>query len=197
MLMSFSSTITIPGLTGGPNGESVEDADVVLFTPTTTGENTAGNFTFYFDGSDVELNVPSEDIIGLHEFADGSLGITTRGNLNVTGLAQGRDEDVHRYTGTFGSDTAGSWTLYFDGSDLGLTASGDDLDGVTFENDIDLLFSTKAAYSQAGGAGDDEDVSRFTGTYGDTTSGTASLELDLSTLGIDPVVDVDGLHVGS
>ncbi len=195
ILMSFASTITVPGLTGGPSGESVEDTDIVLFTPTSTGDNTAGGFSFYFDGSDVELDVSSEDIVGLYEFGDGSLAISTRGNLDATGIATGRDEDVHRFTGTFGANTAGTWSLYFDGSDVGLSASGDDLNGISFDNDIDLLFSTRESYSAAGGAGDDEDISRFTGTYGDTTSGTATLELDLSTLGIDPAVDVDGLHL--
>lgn len=195
VLLSYSSTLTVPGLAGGPAGQSVEDADVILFTPTSTGNATAGSFSFHFDGSDVGLDTSSEDIVGLHEYGDGSLAISTTGNLDVTGVAQGRDEDVHRFTGTFGSATAGSWSLVFDGSDVGLTASGDDLDGVAFADDTDLLFSTKGSYAAAGGAGDDEDISRFVGTFGDTTSGTASLERDLSTLGIDPAVDVDALHL--
>jgi uncharacterized protein YjiK len=196
VLMSFSSTLAVPGLTGGPSGESVEDRDAVLFTPTSTGEVTAGSFSFVFDGSDVGLDTTSEDIGGLYEFADGSWGISTTGTFSVAGVAEGGDEDVHRFTGTFGSDTSGSWALVFDGSDVGLTSSAEELDGVSFLDGADLLFSTKGAYSAAGSAGDDEDVSRFVGTFGEATSGTASLELDVSTLGIDPAVDVDGLHVG-
>ncbi|HSJ28742.1 MAG TPA: Ig-like domain-containing protein, partial [Acidimicrobiia bacterium] len=195
VLMSFSSTLDVPGLVGGPAGESVEDRDVVVFTPSLTGEVTAGSFSFVFDGSDVGLDTTSEDIGGLYEFADGSWGISTSGSLNVAGVAQGGDEDVHRFTGTFGSVTSGSWALVFDGSDVGLTESSEELDGVSFLADAGLLFSTAGSYSAAGGAGDDEDVSRFVGTFGEATSGSASVELDVSTLGIDPAVDVDGLHV--
>jgi hypothetical protein len=195
VLMSYSSTLTVPGLTGGPNGESVDENDVFLFTPTSTGDTTAGSLSFYFDGSDVGLDTSGEDIVGLHEFTDGSLGISTGSSPTVPGLSGIRDEDVIRFTGAYGSATSGAWSLYFDGSDVGFTTSGDDLDAISFHNDIDLLFSTKHAYSAAGGAGDDEDISRFVGTYGDPTSGSVTLEVDLSTFGIDPAVDVDGLAV--
>ena len=76
ILMSYSSTITVPGLTAGPAGETVDDTDLFVFTPTTTGDTTAGSFSFYFDGSDVGLDTSGEDIIGVHEFADSSIAIT-------------------------------------------------------------------------------------------------------------------------
>ena len=80
-------------------------------------------------------------------------------------------------------------------SDVGFANSGaEDLGAITFDNGVDLLFSTAGTYSAAGGAGDDEDVSRFTGTFGTATSGSALLILDLSALGIDPSEDIDGLH---
>ncbi len=196
VLMSFSSDGTvIPGMTGGPEGELVDESDVFLFTPTSVGDTTAGTFTFYFDGSDVDLTSSGEDVDGLHEFADGSLGISTTGNVTVGVLPSGGDEDVHRFTGTFGAATSGTWSLDFDGSDVGLTASGDDLDGVAFDNDTDMVFSTSGTYSAAGGSGDNEDVSRFVGTFGGATSGTASLEQDLSALGIDPAADVDAVSL--
>ena len=50
ILMSFNQPIDIPGLTGGPNGISIDDSDVVRFTPTSTGGNTSGSFEFVFDG---------------------------------------------------------------------------------------------------------------------------------------------------
>jgi len=198
VLISYSSdNMVIPGLTGGPNGEVVGDSDVFLFTPTSVGENTAGSFSFYFAGGDVGLTTSGEDIDGLHEFADGSLGISTTGSITVGALPEGGDEDVHRFTGTFGSPTSGSWALYFDGSDVGMTTSEDDVNAVSFDDDVDMLFSTTGTYAAAGGSGDDEDISRFVGTFGNTTTGTASLEFDLSTLGIDPAADVDGLHYGT
>jgi hypothetical protein len=194
ILMSFSSALTVPGITGGPNGELVEESDVFLFTPTSTGDNTAGAFSFYFDGSDVGLDSTSEDVVGLYEFSDGSLGISTSGSPSGAGIPASRDEDVLRFSGVFGFDTIGTWTLYFDGSDAGLGNSGDDLDAITFAANTDMLFSTKSPFTTSQGTADDEDVLRFTGTYGLPTIGTINLETVLSTLGIDPTVDLDGLH---
>ena len=57
----------------------------------------------------------------------------------------------------------------------------------------DLLFSTAGTYGAAGGSGEDEDLSRFVGTFGASTSGTASLILDLSALGISTSEGIDGI----
>ena len=96
-----------------------------------------------------------------------------------------RDEDIMLFSATqFGSTTAGTFSMYFDGSDVGFSNSGgEDLGAITFENGVDLLFSTVGSYSASGGSGADEDVSRFSGTFGASTSGSASLVLDLSALG--------------
>ena len=55
--------------------------------------------------------------------------------------------------------------------------------------------STNGTYSGAGSTGDDEDISTFTGTFGAQTSGTATVTLDLSSLGISTGEDVDGVSV--
>ena len=73
------------------------------------------------------------------------------------------------------------------------TSSSEDLNAATFDLAGDLLFSTVGSWSASGGAGADEDVGRFTGTFGAATSGSASLELDLSALGISTSEDIDGL----
>ena len=44
-----------------------------------------------------------------------------------------------------------------------------------------------------GGGGEDEDVGRFSGTFGSSTSGSASLEFDFSALGIPTGEDIDAL----
>jgi hypothetical protein len=197
VLMSFSSAVSIPGLTGGPDGTTIDDSDVILFSPINTGEDTAGSFSFFLDGSDMDLTANGEDIDGLYEFSDGTLGISTTGSIRVGALASGGDEDVHLFTpATTGSVTTGAWTtVHFDGSDIGLTSSGDDLSAISFDFNGDLLYSTVGTNSTPGS--DDEDIDRFAGSYGPTTSGTATLELDLSSLGIDPSADVDAVHIGT
>jgi PKD repeat protein len=195
ILMSFNSTSTsVPGLTGGPNGLAVEDSDVVLFTPSQLGSSTSGSFSFYFDGSDVGLTSNGEDIDGIHENADGSLSISTLGANSASGLAKGKDEDVITISLTStGSNTAGSWSFTFDGSDVGFgTSSSEDLSAISFDGG-DLLFSTQGNFSASGASGADEDAGRFSGNFGTATSGSVVLELDLSTLGIDTSEDIDGI----
>lgn len=194
MLMSFNSgSFSVPGLTGGPAGTTVEDSDIVLFTPTSLGATTAGSFSFYFDGSDVGLTTNGEDIDGLHENADGSLSISVLVSASVPGVSA-QDEDVFTIALTStGSSTAGTWSMTFDGSDVGFsTTTSEDLDAVAFEAGA-LLFSTLGDFNGAGASGADEDIGRFTGTFGGSTAGSAALELDLSALGIATGEDVDGL----
>ncbi|MBK7878305.1 MAG: PKD domain-containing protein [Planctomycetes bacterium] len=195
ILMSFdSATFAVTGLTGGPSGTTVENHDIVLFTPTTTGASTSGTFSFYLDGSDVGLTTNAESIDGIFEFPDGALGLSTTGNPGLTGLTGLADEDVVRFAGTFGSVTSGTWSYYFDGSDVGFSDSNnEDLDAIGFLSATETLFSTLGVFSAAGTSGDGIDVGRFTGTYGTTTTGTAVLQLDLSTLGIATSANVDGL----
>ena len=70
ILMSLdSATSTVPGLTGGPNGTTVEDSDVILFTGT-TGPATSGSFSFHFDGNRVAYDF-------LNQFAAFSLVLNT------------------------------------------------------------------------------------------------------------------------
>lgn len=196
ILFSYSRPISIPGLTGGPDGTTVDDSDIVLFTPVTTGDDTQGAFAFFLDGSDVGLTGNGEDIDGVHEYADGTLAISTRGSVTV-GALSGRDEDIQLFApSSTGAATEGTWvTIHFDGSDIGLTASADDLDAISFEPSGDLLYSTTGTNTVPGS--DDEDINRFVGTFGPDTNGVATVELDTSVFGIDPGNDVDALQSGS
>ena len=189
VLMSYSGTLSVPGLTGGPSGTTVTENDVFIFHPTSTGDVTAGTFSFYFDGSDVGLSGTGGDIDGLFELPDGSLGIST-----VSGSGGADDSDIRTFTGTFGAATTGTWSMYFDGSDIGLTAGGDDVNAASTVGPTELMYSTTDTNNTPGSP--DEDVNRFTGTFGPTTSGTATVELDMSTFGIVTSNDIDGLHHG-
>ena len=194
LVLSFNAATTIPGLTGGPNGTSIDDSDLVIFTPTSLGASTAGSFSFVFDGSDVGMTTNGEDIDGVYEFPDGGLAISTLGSASVNGLGSIRDEDAIFFAATgYGSTTTGSFSMQFDGSDVGFsTSSGEDIWGVSFDG-ADMYFCTAGDWSASGAAGADEDVGVFTGVYGAATSGSAVLELDLSALGIATGEDLDGL----
>lgn len=171
ILLSVDAAVTLPG-TG-----AITDADIVLFTPTTTGATTAGSYTLYFDGSDVGLTTSGEDIDGLAFAPDGRLLVSVFTSAAVTGVAKALDEDLMAFAMTYqGATTAGTWSLYFDGSDVGLTTTGEDVGGVWGDAATrELYLSTNGAFSVGAGAGpvkgQGSDVFVCaSGTFGEATS---------------------------
>lgn len=197
ILLSFTAEGTIPSMTGGPNGDSADDSDIVRFTPTSLGANTAGSFSFYFDGSDVGLSSNSEDVdaIGLDDF--GRLVISTSGGIRANG-ARGADEDLWTFEDTgLGASTSGSFSRLFDGSDVGLSNSGgEDVDAVSLDLVTgSIVLSHQGSFEVTGVSGADEDLNEFFPTQlGNSTSGTFSLLLDLSTIGISSAEDVGAIE---
>ncbi|MEM1453122.1 MAG: S8 family serine peptidase [Planctomycetota bacterium] len=196
IVLSFTGPFSVPGLVGGPSGTSVDDSDLVTFTPSLLGPNTSGVFTFLFDGSDVGLTANGEDVDGVSRDGAGNLMISTVGSMSGTG-ASGRDEDVFRFTSSsLGATTAGSFALRFDGSDMGLANGGaEDVDAIHVDGSSSMYLSTVGAFSASGLSGGDEDVSLFTGTFGGATSGSLSLWFDGSAAGLPGNWDVAGLCI--
>jgi hypothetical protein len=165
--------------------------DVVRFTPSSLGENTAGGWDLYFDGSDVGLSTTSEKIDALGLKSDGTLLISTygkavvsNGGTNITG----QDEDLLgiRPTST-GANTAGTWSLVFDGS----TVSGLESEDVTaawYDDASGLYFLTVVDDFAAGGAsGTNRTV------FSATPGGGATVFWDAAAAGFPG--PVDALHV--
>jgi hypothetical protein len=120
LLFSFVDNTSTPGL------GTVDDSDIVRFVPTALGTNTRGSYQFYFDGSDVGLSADSEDLDALTLLTDGTLIVSTIGNYQVPGIS-GDDEDLLAFRPQqTGTNTAGSWTLYFNGRNIGLQANSDE-----------------------------------------------------------------------
>lgn len=119
ILMSFDKPAKkLPGM-----GTVVaDDSDIVRFTPTSLGVNTAGTFSLYFDGSDVALTTGGEDIDAIAFTPDGKLVISVLTSAVVPGPSgnlKAADEDLLIFTPTqLGNTTAGTWAMYFDGSDV-------------------------------------------------------------------------------
>lgn len=115
LLLTFLGKQNLPGL------GNVPPQDIVRFVPTSLGENTAGSFHLYFDGSDVGLTTRAESVDALTLDASGNLLISTTGTASV-GTLRTTHQDLLRFTPTqLGTNTAGSWSLYFDGSDEEIT----------------------------------------------------------------------------
>jgi len=153
ILMSFSSALTL-------NSMSVTPRDVVRFDATSLGSNTAGAFSMYLNGIDVGLDVSAENIDSVSLLPDGRVLISTTGNPAVVGVTGGRDEDVLAFTPTsLGNNTSGTWSMYFDGSDVGLSeTSGEDVDALDVTSNGDIYLSTLGDFAVNGIVGADEDV---------------------------------------
>jgi len=153
ILLSFNNSVTVGNLTFAPG-------DIARFDATSLGATTAGTFSMYFNGIDVGLNASNDYIDALEILPDGKLLISTRGDPSVPGLTGLADEDILAFTPvTLGNSTSGTWSLYFDGSDVGLsTTSNEDIDAVEVDSNGAIYLSTLGGFSVVGISGSNEDV---------------------------------------
>ncbi|MEM9654722.1 MAG: SBBP repeat-containing protein [Actinomycetota bacterium] len=170
--MTFAGSTNVAGV--GP----VDDSDIVTFTGT-SGPATAGTFTLLFDGSDVGLAAGGEDVDALTT-SGAYYVLSTEGSGNIPAAGGGnltvRDEDLGLFDGTTGQTTAGTFTAFFDGSDVGLTT---EVASAWIDPDSgDVYGSTLGNFNTGGLSGDLDDIFVFTGTTGDPTSGTFDLFFD-------------------
>jgi hypothetical protein len=184
ILLSLESSASVTGL------GTVDDSNIIRFTPTSLGSTTAGTFSSYLTGSSVGLTTNDEDIDAIDFAPDGRLVVSTLGNFSVTG-ASGADEDL------LALNASGSgWTLYFDGSDVGLTSTSEDVNGLWVDAANNQLYlSTLGAFSVTGASGDGSDIFICTpGSLGSTTSCTFSAYWDGSSNGFSGEI-TDGVEI--
>ncbi|QDU29963.1 Unsaturated glucuronyl hydrolase [Anatilimnocola aggregata] len=186
----YLSTDT-PGTVTGSDGVSVkvDDSDVLRLDieRSAGGSVLSYRYRLLFDGSDVGLETDDEDIDALAILPDGSLVISTMGRATVPGVTA-EDEDLLRFVPAidgYGSKTMGTWSLYFDGSDVGLTYASSDIDALSIMPDGKLVISTEGLYSVGGVIGYGEDLLQFAPTaLGNTTAGKWTQLFDGSKFGL-------------
>lgn len=197
-------------LATGTNGSLTNsDGSIVQFSRSdvlqlSVGANGSFDYSLYFDGSDVGLTTVNESIDAFTIMPDGSLLISTVGAFSVASYGYsvaGRGEDLLQFwPQSAGSDTAGYWNLYFDGSNVGLAGTEENIDAVSVLSDGRLLISTSGQVRVPGvPAGADEDLLVFTPySFGEGyTSGTWAMYFDGSDVGLaeSDDEDIDGLYV--
>lgn len=184
LLLSFDKEGTVPGLAG-----VIDDSDVVRFDATSLGATTSATPSLYLDGSDVGLTKDAHDVDAIEVLSDGRILLSTTGTVALPG-ATGRDEDLLAFTATsLGEMTTGSFSLVFDGSDVGLGDAGEDVDAVALDASGRFSLSATDRFTAPDVAGQDEDVFVFTPTLLDPplTAGSfaPSLSFDGSSFGLD------------
>lgn len=148
---------------GLPNVGDVSDADILRFVPTTPGNYGAGTLSLYVDGSDVDLTTSGEDIDAIALATNGDLLISTLGTARVpsgSGTLTAPDEDMLRLHLTqTGTNTSGTWQAYFDGSDVRLATTSEDIGAAWLDPASgDLFLSTLKSFSVTGLKGTGSDV---------------------------------------
>ena len=164
VVVAVQSPVTLSGI-------AFDDSDLARLS-----RNTSGGFSvsMFFDGSDVGLTTNAEAIDAVTGLADGSWLISTRGSGSVPGVASFAAEDILRFRPTsLGANTAGSWSLQTDMSDVGISGTAENVTALSTAADGRLFLTTSGNASATGLSATNEDVFTFRPTQlGATTSGS-------------------------
>jgi hypothetical protein len=185
---SLSKTIYVSSSSGGnAGGVAFRDEDILAHDPGN------GTWAMVFDGSDVGLR---KDVNGFLMLDDGSILLTFNVAFSAPGLGTVDDSDILQFFPTsLGSTTAGTTSFYFDGSDVGLSTGGEDIDAIGVAPDGRLVISTAGSFSVSGVSGKDEDLLVFNATsFGADTGGSFELYFDGSDVELKPE-DVGGTWI--
>jgi hypothetical protein len=174
------SSVTLPGLTSQARNE-----DIVRF------DSESGEYERIFDGSNFGLTDAAIDAFAFDD--DGNLILSLTGSFSVRGISGTTDDsDLFKFTPTEAGDySAGSFSFYFDGSDIGLTASDEDVDALDII-DGDLYLSTTGAWSTSTGGGSDSGPDEDVFVCRDANLGTTS-----SCTNVERVLNGSDINLGS
>ena len=139
IVMSFEKPLR---MTIAQQAVTIDDADLVRFTPTQLGPTTTGSFARFFTGATIGLTTVGENIDAVDVDTAGRLILSTGGTFTA-GAVRGGDEDL------FVVDANNNVTLLFDGSAVALTAGSEDLSAVWVDGS-DLYLATKGAFNVQG-----------------------------------------------
>jgi hypothetical protein len=162
ILMSFDKAVSIGLL-------KVDNSDIVMFEATSLGlNNTAGTFSLFFDGATVGLKTNRANVDAFTLLPDGSLLISTEARVKVAGVngdVRAEDEDILAFTpAAAGNYSSGDWSLYFDGSNVGIRSGSENIDGLAIGPSGEIYLTTTGKFSVNGIAGSGEDILTYTST---------------------------------
>ena len=177
---AFSTILVSSTSDGTVGGVSFADEDILAF------DTASQTWSTYFDGSDVGLDASDADINAFYLNADGSILLSLNKTFTLPDVGIIDDNDIVRFVPTStGSNTAGTYEFYLDGSDVELSGGSEDIDGISLLSDGRLAISTKGSANVSGISTKDEDLLVFNATsLGESTSGTWSLYADNSDVGL-------------
>ncbi|WP_353509013.1 SdrD B-like domain-containing protein [Intrasporangium sp.] len=174
LFLTPTSSISLPGL-----AESVANEDIVWFD--------GKGYSLLFDGSDV-LGSLSTRITGFARVSSTTLLLSFANSVTLPGVGAVTPSDIVKFTGTLGPASTGTFSMYLDGSDVGLTTLAEAITSFDLLPTGDLVVSTRGGVGVTGIAASTttgSDIFRFhPAALGGTTSGTWSWYLDGSDVGL-------------
>ncbi len=177
---------------GDVAGVSLDDEDILKFDDSL--------WSMFFDGSDVGV---SANLSAFSMLDSDTILMSFESAVTINGLSV-TPHDVVKFEATsLGNNTAGTFSMYFHGSDVGLDAldtDAEDIDALGVLPDGRILISTSGDPSVPGVTGKDEDILAFTPTtLGAVASGTWAMYFDGSDVGLNTnsSEDVDAFEVAS
>jgi hypothetical protein len=123
ILISTLGSFLVPGASG-------KDEDIIVFTPTSLGDNTSGTMEIYFDASDIGI---TDDVDGVEIGNEGQLYLSSTGTVSPTNITSYDEDILFCIPITLGSNTDCDFNseLFFDGSTWGLSTH--DLDAFSIQ----------------------------------------------------------------
>ena len=152
ILFSLKKPESIEGLLDGPDGDRVDDSDIIRFHPAGYGRSFSGSMQLYVDGSDVGLTSAGENIDALAVDEQGRLYISIAGSGSLPNVGAVKNRSILRLTPTqLGPETTGNWEQLVDGRDIGLNLASENIDGLDIAPtadgaEISFLISTKGKF---------------------------------------------------
>ena len=130
-----------PGKAGTFGGVAFAPADIIKYDPAT-------GWSMHFDGSDVGI---TKNVSAFELQSDGSILLSLGVPQSVPGVGSVAAHDVLRFAPTStGLTTAGSFQMWVDGSNVGLTTSAERVDALGLSADGRIAISTVGAVTVAG-----------------------------------------------
>jgi CSLREA domain-containing protein len=178
LFVSSTSSVIVSGI-------RANDEDILAYNRAT------GVWTLIFDGSDIGI---TGDVDAFAFLDNDALLLSLDAPATLPGIGAVDDSDIVQFTPTqLGTVTAGSFALWLDGSDVGLSDDAEDIDVIDFTPDGRLLVSPSDGFAVGALTGRDEDLFVLNNPrFGENSSGDWALYLDGSDVGVASGRDING-----
>ncbi len=181
LYLSFDRSSTVGGV-------SFRAEDIVYY------DGLTDSWSLFFDGSDMGLDKNLNAFTILH---DGTVLMSfDASSIDIPGVGPVTSNDVVRFHPvTTGANTLGTFSLVFDGSDVEMASTSENIDGLSVDSNGRLILSINSQLRTSSLNAEDEDLFAFNAaSFGAITIGTFEMFVEGSDIGLNNE-DINGTWV--